>query len=223
MYQLKPEWEMNGMLAARDWLGELGDSGETRPRDRHYLRQYSIAFDMIPAGTLYLFQPARGNDRMVMHEQLHQTAWNGFWNFHDNFQTLSGYFKSLADREYNFQASLDPELGEATYRGSIFNTDGNDDDSDFEREILLHHESTYTMDDDPVTPVTPCWQRVWQAPPRPVRTIYLDRGERMRPLTRVGDARGRRTYPTGPLQDAHDRPGGTAESVSSSTGNSDES
>ena len=149
---------------------------------------------------------------MVMHEQLHQTAWNGFWNFHDNFQTLSGYFQSLADREYNFQARLDPGLGEATYRGSLFNTDANEGDSDFEREILLHHESTYTMDDDPVTPVTPCWQRVWQAPPRPLQTIDLDRGERMRPLTRVRDAWA-----------AHDRPGGTAESVSSSTGNSDES
>ena len=219
------------MLAARDWLGELGDNGETRPRDRHYLRQYSISFDTIPAGTLYLFQPARGNNRMLMHQQLHNTGWNGFWNFHDGDLQLSGYFQSLADHEYNFQARLDPELGEATYRGSLFNTDGNDDE--FEREILLHHESTYTMDDDSGS----LWQRVWQAPPRPLQTIYLDRGERMRPLTRVRDARGRRIYPPGPLQDAYDRPGGparslrdfydrpggTAESVPPSTGNSDES
>ena len=194
------------MRAARDWLGELGGRGETRPRDRHYLRQYSISFDAHPAGTLYLFQPARGNNRMLMHEQLHNTGWNGFWNFHDGDLELSGYFQSLADHEYNFQARLDPELGEATYRGSLFNTDGNDDE--LEREILLHHESTYTMDDDSGS----LWQRVWQAPPRPLQTINLDRGERMRPLTRVRDAWA-----------AHDRPGGTAESVSSSTGNSDES
>ena len=44
------------------------------------------------------------------------------------------------------QARLDPELGPYVYRGSLSNLDGNADE--FEREILLVHQSTHTRDDD---------------------------------------------------------------------------
>ena len=155
---------------------------------------------------------------MLMHQYVQDsnTGWHGFWNFHDGDCELSGYFESLSGFEYNFQARLDPELGPDVYRGSLFNLDGNADE--FEREILLVHQSTHTRDDDSGSFLRrSLWQQVWQG------TQTLETLRVRRPLTRMRDAEGRRIYPPGPLRDAYDRPGGTAESVPPSTGNSDES
>ena len=132
--------------------------GEMRPRD--YLREYFIAFDQQPAGLLYMFQPSRGNDRMLMHRQAGDTGWGGFWNFHDGGRVLSGTFQTRHGSEYNFQACLDSRLGRAVYRGSAVNIE-----DDTEREIILCHDSTYIRYDS-ASPRQRRWQSV-----REIRTV----------------------------------------------------